>query len=281
MQRQNKIIIVLLIISLVFNVYTISSIHNLRERIANDFKYYLETTVGEEVDEINDTVNQIKQEQQWLSKVDIKDGGIVDGIQFVKFSWQIKDYVSGSAVRFYYRKSGEDKFQQRIATAQTVGSFEAELEINKEDQPQWIVSYQYNDEDYKILKKEDKSPYLFEYYVVLDDGSRILSSDAKTINLKKIIQSYAFIEAEVLLNKEKIPSVIEFTCGENKIQPEKIILEVYNNNKVTETELKIETKGIAEWKSKDSSFDKLIARAQYKDGETFKKEIWNKNNSKI
>ena len=176
---------------------------------------------------------------------------------------------------FYYRKSGEENFKQLSAISKTNGSFGLNLELSKEAQPQWIVSYQYDDDDYGILRSNtfgNKYPYKYEYYIVLDDGSRILSSEVDSINFKKIIQVYSSIEADLFL-KAKIPCVIELSWGDGEIIPEKIVLEIYDHNKLTKEELQI-TNSSVEWQPDNISFDKLTIKAQYDNGKIFRKEIW-------
>ncbi len=175
---------------------------------------------------------------------------------------------------FYYRKAGEENFKQLSAISKTNGSFGLNLELSKEDQPQWIVSYQYDHNDYGILRSntfENKYPYKYEYYIVLDDGSCILSSEVDS-NLKKIIQVYSSIEADLFL-KAKIPCVKELSWGDGEIIPEKIVLEIYDHNKLTKEELQIADSSVA-WEPDNISFDKLIIKAQYDNGKIFGKEIW-------
>jgi len=276
LKKQNSIIIILLVLSLAFNVYTIIKLNNLRELTANDYSYYLEKTVGEDLDEIKDIIHQINEEQQWISEVEVNDGGILGDKQIVKISWQIKDFISGSKVRFYYRKSGQEEFQQIPVTSQSIGTYNLELGIENENQPQMIVSYQYNDEAYGIL--QDKSPdykslYNYEYYIVLEDGNHISCSEIKVINLKKMIQKYSFVEAEVFINKEKKPSAIKLQWDEETIIPDKIVLELFDNDKITEAKLKIDDEGTSEWKSDNLSFNKVIVRVQYDDGKILIKEL--------
>jgi len=275
--KKDKIIISLLAVSLIMNAYAIFRISELRELVVHDFENYFDTTVEDELDEINDELSQIKQGQQWLSNVTIKNGGIVDNEQIINLSWQVKDYVSGSEVTFFYRRVGEESFRQLTAVSQTTGNFETKMEIDKEDQPQWFVSFRHGGQKKTISQIDKDSLYRFEYYVVLDDGNHILSSDVQDFSLEKILQIYSSIDVDISLDNEKMPSAIEFYVDEDKLQPDQFILEIYNDNAVTEDIIKIKNDEdmAAKWEAADYKFNKIIVKAQYEDGKTYQKEIWN------
>jgi len=92
------------------------------------------------------------------------------------------------------------------------------------------------------------------------------------------MQSYSTIDTDLTLDNKGIPSMIEFYMDEDKIKPEQLVLEIYHNGTVKEEVLEInKDKGTTEvWKADDHDFDKIIVKAQYADGKTFTKEIWNR-----
>lgn len=279
MKKHNNIIITLLIVSIIFNIYILLKMADLREDIAHDVQYDLEATLEEDIDEIRDEVNQIKKEQQWISKVKVENGGIINGQQIVDLSWEVNDFVLGSEVIFYYRKSGEEDFRKLTATSQTLGNFEVKLKVSKADQPDWLISYQYDDENYSRLKSnpsENPNIYQYEYYIALTTGEQFKRSEIKTTNLKKIIQKYSDLEIDIFVSKEKTPSVVECNWDKGKIMPDKIFLEIYKSSKSIEEKLTINNneENMAQWKGDVKSYDKLVLKVKYKDGKVFKKEIW-------
>jgi len=281
MEKQNKIILTLLTVSLIINCYMVLSINNLREITQNTNRYFED--VKENINDINDELEMIKKEQQWISDAEIKDGGVVDGKQILELSWIINDYILGSEATLYYRKSDEKDFKQIAVESKNTNSLMAVLKIDKEDQPEWSI--QYDDEEYL----EDKTGYIYNYYITLNDGSRVLTSDIKRINIKKYIekyiQSYFYPYIEVSFDKNKIPSGIDLAIKGvkgGKVAPKKAFIELCTNNKLAEEELNLESPEekyySGTWENDDQSFDKLIIKIQYEDGKEFEKEIWSKDN---
>ncbi|MGE4214033.1 MAG: hypothetical protein AB7E42_04545 [Anaerotignaceae bacterium] len=277
MEKQNKIIHSLLIVSLIINCYTVLSIIELRETTQNSKQYW--EYVKDNIEEIEDDLETIKEEQQWISNADIKDGGIVDGKQILELSWIINDYILGSEATLYYRKSDEEDFKQIAIESKNTNSLKAVLAIDKEDQPAWSIEY--DNEEYL----EDKTGYIYNYYITLNDGSRILTSDIKKMNVEKYIKSYFYSDIEVSFDKNKIPSEIDLEVKGvkgGKIAPKKAFIELYNNNNIMEEELNLESPDEdyygGTWENDNKSFDELVIKIQYEDGKEFQKEIWSKDN---
>jgi len=279
---QNKIIIVLLGASLLFNVYTVSKINELRGLVAHDIQYYSERIYGEELDEIRDIIDEIKQENQWISDVDIQYVGNTGDKQSVRFSWQLKDYAPGSDVSFFYRKSGEEEFKQIPAESRTDGNFVAELELEREAQPEWMISQEYEKKEggaSEVVSVKNLTSHEYEYYITMNDGSRILSSEVESAGLGKIVQEYAPMEVDLYLGKDNRPSYVDLYWDGGKTEPSKIVLEIYDKNKLVESEPKPDPdeKHTLHWKSGDTDFDKLVVKVTYENGKEFEKEIWNEN----
>jgi hypothetical protein len=238
----------------------------------------MEAKYGDELDEIRDMVGQIQEDQAWLSDIEIKAAEATEGKPVMTFSWQIKDYTEGSEVRFHYRKSGEEAFQQLTANTMSTGSFEVQLELEAETQPQWFIDTRYDGKDNQIAGKVETNSYTLEYYISVDNGNRVISSSIERTNLQKIITIYSGIETNVEINKNNLPHRIKFYWDEDKYRPEKVALEVYNGSSVVKEELKTkDERNEVVWQPSTKSFSKLVAIVQYEDGKTFQKEIWNEN----
>ena len=281
MVKHNKIITILLVISLILNIYTLFKINATRDIIADDFNFYLET-VFKDLDEIKDMIIQTKKERQWISKIDIERSENAYGNPKVKFVWMIKEFIPDSKVVLYTRKSGDENFQQLPVSSLTEGRFSSELEIKVEDGPEWDLSYEYDNKDYRgldnIYPPLENSPYVYEYYVASYDGTRLQTSEMENANLYKFLKAKSTIDIEITINSEKEPSIIDFSFDRENNMPNEIIIEIYDGNEINEEIVKVDKlKGFGVWESDGKIFNKLVIRAEYGKEKIFKKEIWDKN----
>lgn len=189
MDKGMKIVLAILAVSLLLNIRTYMEVSDLNYRL-NDLTQN-RTTIIDEMNDMREMINEIKEQQQWITPVQIEPGALVDGKQNVRFSWQIKDYPLGSPVSFCYRQVGNQEFQEIAAISQTGGNFEVEVGIEQEDQPSWSVEYKD-----KVLSKygEQSASSTYEYYITLKEGARLKSSEMDRVNLEKLGKKYASLE---------------------------------------------------------------------------------------
>lgn len=246
---------------------------NIHKQVNSDALFNLSASLKNDLDEIQDSVYQIKEAQQWVSIKNVKLKNISNNNQAIFFLGRIKEYTLDSDVTFYIRKSGEDNYNKLPIDLQKNGEFTVEFEINKEDKPTWIVSYIYEN-DTKSL--QNNSPYIYEYYITLNSPNKLLNSEVENINLKRFIQIYEEPEVKVIMNREDTPSAIELQWDNSGIMPQKAYIEIYKDNTINEEEFEFDDEEeMAKWKSNNKSFEKLTIRVEYENNKSFKKEIWN------
>lgn len=274
MEKYLKSICVLLFISILLNFYTISKINDLREIIGRDVGNLVQGIVEDDLEDIKEEIKEIKEDQQWISKIDVEHVKSESDIQLFKFNWNIKKYKPGSEVIFYCKNSEEDTYEQLMVETLSQGNYSAELQFTVAEEPEWIIRDVNNEGNINTL---NVSSNIYEYYVALNDGAQVLTSSVENINLSKLSKLYSTIHAEIMTNKDNEPMEVKLFSEEYEINTEALILEIHNGNSIEE--LKADGEKLwGKWVINDKAFDKLIIRAEYEDGKTFMKEIWNKSN---
>ncbi len=275
MEKHIKLILILLSASLILNFYTISKINQMSDLTKREIRSLIEGIVEDDLEDINEEIKQIKENQRWISYIEVSQVGADGNMQTYKFNWSIKDYKLDSKVIFYCRNSENDTYEQFDVNEISQGNYVAELQITFTDGPEWVIRYTDNSGHINTIK--NISPNIYEYYVALEDGDHIVTSGVESINLSKLSQPYSEIHAEIMTNKENKPMQVKLFINENKINTKNLILEVHNGNSKEEFSADNE-KLWGSWVLTNKAFDKLIIRAEYENGETFNKEIWNESN---
>lgn len=242
--------------------------------IRDDVRSLIQGIVEDDLKDIKEEIKQIKEDQQWISKIDVSHIGSISDKQLFKFDWSIKESKSGSEVIFYAKNSEQDTYEKLKVYSMSQGYYSAELQIPVVDGPEWVIRHSDYEGDIDTL---NFSPNIYDYYVVLQDGERVLTSNVENINLSRLSQLYSTIHVEMMTNKDNKPIEVKLFSEENKINTKALILKVHSGNSIEEFEADGE-KLWGSWVLNDKAFDKLIIRAEYEDGKAFSKEIWNKSN---
>ncbi|MCG8483923.1 MAG: hypothetical protein MJA31_11485, partial [Clostridia bacterium] len=154
----------------------------------------------------------------------------------------------------------------------TQGCFEAEIEMKLLEQPIWTVEYE-TDYDYDEVEKD----YECEYYVSVNEGDRIISSEIQKMDIGKLMAAYNAINVEVMFHDHK-PQDISI-AWDSKGQPVKrIYAQIYLEKRLLEEkELDKRKKNWIDWDVSNLNYDTLILCVEYEDDRVFKKEIWGKS----
>lgn len=296
--------LVLLVISLVLNIYTASKLSGLTNKVnalwvSRIDKTALETVIRQGITDLQSLLRQIREEQRWVTPVKVEPGKRSKDKQKIKLSWQIKDYPQGAPVTFYYREPGAAKFKSLPATPVGGGHFQVELEMKCKLAPDWGISQVYKENaversresTVESVSKSNCSSYVYDYYIALKDGNRIRSSEVETIDLGKVpMMLVAPLQVKLEIDKYKDQfkvTLLERSTKEPEIKVDRVLLEVYHNNKkLAEEEVPVARKEkhgnweipIYElvWNPKGQPFDYLYLRVEYENGETVRQEIFSK-----
>lgn len=297
--------LVLLVISLVFNIYTAIKLSVLTSKVNALWnnridKTALENVVHQGITDLQSLLRQIREEQRWITPVKVELGKRSKDIQKIKLSWQIKDYPQGAPVTFYYREPGAANFKPLPATSVGGGHFQVELEMKSKLAPYWSISQVYKDYKENVAKRSDESTrisasnyssHVYDYYIALQDENRIRSSEVETIDLGKVsMMLVAPLQVRLEIDKDNDQfkvTLLERSTKEPEIKVAGVLLEVYHDNKkLAEEKLSITQKEkhvdwempIYEvvWNAKGQPFDHLYLRVEYENGEKVWQEIFNK-----
>ncbi|WFA08731.1 hypothetical protein [Tissierella sp. Yu-01] len=270
---RKNVIFILLIVNIISTCYLFSRLNKITTsiQIIGD-----ETqTIMNKISEVDNSVHYLKKYNNWISEIDVEYGGVVNENKSIKFSWEIKDFASNSDVKFYYRRLGEDNFNI-LPVSFSGGKYFSLLEINIEGLgPDWSLLYTDKKEPYGF-KSGEVSPYTYEYYVEFIENDMHLISELEQRNLSKLVQVYATIDMNIKIERDKVRDIL-FELKEGKVAPKSIILEKYYGDKVIEENIEIDiSNNRSNWESKGKSFDKLVVRVEYHNGQVFSEEIWSK-----
>jgi len=293
LERWFRVAVLLLALSVLLNIWAIYRLRILSEEVIAIRLLPIGTTdIERRIAELEAMLRQIREEQRWITPVQPELGTRVGDTQKVKLTWQIKEYPPGASVTFYYRERGADEFEAMPATSAGLGRFQVELEIERQVAPQWVISRVYKG---KTAVRTDQvalpTPFshLYEYYITVEDGECIRSSEVGTIDLRKVsMMTVPPLQVQLEIDEEKDQvrvTLFERATREPEIKLARAFLEVYAGEvKLAEEELQVagtDRHGdwdvpiyeVVWWNSRGRFFDRLYLRVEYDNGETVRQDI--------
>lgn len=276
--NKNSLLIFLLIISITLNFYYIRKSSRQDNYISNREFNDMERILKRDLDEIYSEIIEIRKEISWLSDVDIKGYEKSDGTRGAKFSWNIKDYIDGTEVKFFNRETNDSEykgFQELAVIKEENGFFSVEMGIAVEDEPRWEIQfYQLADNQGGGTSRGSGERYVYEYYISMKDGNHTVTSDIKEVDFY-LDELAGYSPLFIDLTKRDSNFAIDVGFYDHKEYPIEIILEIYNGEDKKEEFIQMyEERGYGTWETTDMDFDRIVARAKYSDSSVYIKEIW-------
>jgi predicted RNA-binding protein with PUA-like domain len=247
-----------------------------RDSLSKEFNE-ISISIKKDLDEMNYNLIKLEKELSWISDVAVESSKNTDGVINSKFTWKIKDYIEGAKVNFFYRKTGDNEFRQLAATQEKDGFFSVIIDFITINEPEWDIQY-HSLGNYEP-KEQNRQSYKYEYYITLNDGNRIMTSDVNKINLRNELSIYSVIDMTVRMKENRF--IVDVGFNGDKEIPIKVALEIYNGKEKKEESMEIDReKRFGIWETTETQFDRIVARAEYADGSIHNKEIWNEENIK-
>ena len=284
---------VMLVISLIFNYLILGEVQELKDdvRFLKSNSHEVDSLMQNVNDKINTTMTEFEKEQRWISPVKQETGVITGEDENIQLSWQVKDYIEGASVFFYYRLPDKEEFTELQAIPTGGGGFKVEIPVQLNFEPQWSISISHvNNHSMKTSEESGKSQsYHLQYYISVREGERIRSSEETLLSLNTGKNNlYAPLRVDVTISNDNQYNVnlSEFTKEKAKVEIKQAVLEVYKNGTlVTQKELEKQNNIKAyrhfdtTWVPEEQPFDQVMIKVEYNNGEIFQRDITGDFNS--
>ncbi|WP_078380775.1 hypothetical protein [Sutcliffiella halmapala] len=140
MEKNVKIIGSVLAVSIILNMFSISLLLKVREQ-SNEY-YYLLHQMNSDLNQVMVELNELKEENEWISEVEFIPNQKLSGSNEVMLSaeWVIKELESGATIIFAYKPIDENDWTEVEAKKVTTSSFQASLVIDTEREYEYQLS---------------------------------------------------------------------------------------------------------------------------------------------
>ncbi len=296
-------VVVVLCVSLLFNLFLLNKIDEVNNRINafNNSQHQMINTVNAQISQLNNSINELKDDQDWLSnmnfEVEVNEAEKNEAV--TNFEWQIKELQKDAEVVFNYKRSAEKEYTSVKPVNMGNGLFKVAVPVEVNPEPIWNYRVNvFNDSSKEYAIKESMEEYkrgnqlTFDYYVSVSQGDVIKSNEISTSHLENVgARYYGYLEVYTDINRNDNYSVF-LTSGKmnyNTVHLEEVHLIKYKDGELIESE-KLEPistiqegetpakSDIVEFHKKlsDEKFDysSLKLRVIYSDGSEFEREIY-------
>jgi len=305
MKHFKGIVVAGLCISLFFNYKLFTMLNNLDNKINNINSYQQDVirTVNSQIGSISNTINKIKEEQSWLSNVEVDtlfhetEKNKVD----VSFQWQVKELENNSEVIFNYSLGEKEEYIPIKAEDKGNGFFQVVVPIEVTMEPNWnfqVAGYNVDGKTMRAIEEKKEAFQMgnrvdFNYYISVSNGEVIKSSEISNARIGDIgTRYYGYLEVRTELNKNNNYnlSVISGKMHGTSTYLEEAYLKKYKDGNLVDEEklenINIVNEGgmperedtaIFENKSGDEmDYNSLVLKVVYSDGAVFEREVYSK-----
>lgn len=193
MGRSRYLLAGLLVISVCLNIYALNRIGDLTAAVRETQKEVsrIKDSVYYELDAVSESLQKIREDARWISRVSVTSGQPSNGIQPVTLGWQAKEYLVGSEVTLYLRKYGDSEFTPYPAESTGGGAFR--ITFDHVVRPEPLVTITFSDEGPSQSKREsvvseDSGVFRsgeYEYYVTMTDGREVKTTEVSYLDVKQ------------------------------------------------------------------------------------------------
>jgi len=269
----------------------------------SNYQHQVISAVNSQVSNINNTINKIKEEQSWLSAVNVET--VFDETDRnkagVSFEWQVKELQNNSEVIFNYKKDNDKEYTSIKAVAKGNGFFGVAIPVEIKPEPNW--SYQIFDRsgnagrtEMKIEEKkeayENERRLSFDYYVSVSHGDMMKSGEVNIARIEDIgARYYGYLEVRTEINKNSnySLSVMGGKMYDTSIYLKEAYLKKYSDGQLIDEENLVEENVIYEggmparedtavFRTKPSEekmdYSSLVLKVVYSNGSIFEREVY-------
>lgn len=296
MKKINIILIVLIVligILIILNIRLGGKVNTLE----NDLNYLqsnisrMESNITSVPSQVSNVLNQMKEEQSWISPIRIDVENEDNKNLNLKASWQIKDYRKGSTVLFHYRTEGEE-FKAIEATDKGGGFFEVVVPMEIKLEPVLYLNISQTQEQATAMEVTESSPQRIKgeentlaYYISVENNDNIRSNEIEQRNLDGFSKGvYGNLQGSLHISNDKIfnVSVRQYWDQQGVIRISSATLKEYKNDELVSTndlEQIPEEKGIyhVTINNENQEFNRLVLDIEFEDGTKLEEEIYRKH----
>ena len=304
--RVFKIIVVGgLCLSLAFNGVMFSKINNIENRMntLSNYQHQMINAFNAQIGQISSTVNQIKEDQRWVSAVSVKtemNDADKKEIRMI-FEWQVKELQNNSEVFFNYKRTEEEGYHSIKAEDLRNGFFRVVMPIEATLEPVWNAyildrGSRSTNEPIRVIEgriesKERVNQVSLDYFVSVDHGDLMKSSEVNTVHIEDMgARYYGYIEVttDIDRNNHYSLSVINVKASNTSSYLNEVHVKKYRDGQLIEKEelektsvmyegdtpAREDTTEFYKSASEEFNYDRLVLKAIFSDGSTFESEIY-------
>lgn len=292
--------------SLLTNYILLTKLDEMDNKINNisGYQHQVISTVNSQVGNINNTINEIKEEQSWLSAVNVETifSDVDKNSVVVSFEWQVKELQSNSEVLFNYRM-GEDKDYKSIQVEDKGnGVFGVVMMVDVKPEPTWHIQVSSNNMSKGQMevieeKKEAlqmKNRVNFNYFISVSHGEILKSSDINIARIDDIgVRYYGYLVVHTDINKNNnySLSVMSEKMHDTSAYLKEVYIKKYSGGQLVDEEKLVKENVTYEdgttaredpmvFNIKPSEekmdFSSLVLKVVYSDGSVFEREVYSK-----
>lgn len=287
-------------ISLLSNYIMFSKLDSMDNKINSVFNNQSQviSIVNSQAGNINNAINKIKEEQSWLSVINLETE--VDETARNKanlsFEWQVKELENNSDVLFNYSYGEDKKYTSMKPEAKGNGFFRVVVPVQVKFEPNWnsrIVGNNISEREMRVIEEKEKTERLnrrFDYYVSISNGEITKSGEINTTHLEDIAtRYYGYLEIYTSINENNFQ--VSLTHGKafsTSVQLKEVYLKKYKDGQLVEEEELAKENIVYEngepareattvFHTKPSQekmdYSSLVLKVVYSDGSIFEREI--------
>ncbi len=299
------VVVAVLAISLLINISLMLSMSEMKNRVdqISNNQMQLMNNISSQTNTVSMMLDDFKREQSWITpiRMDMKGGDPAGGSAVVNFEWQIKELPQNADVVFHYKIGEEQEYRSVPATAAQEGLFQVSLPIDVEIEPEWLFyttisnggnmaaeeARSINEE----MRKADTERNQISYYVTSTSGEMVKSSEVEAAHLGEIgTRYYGALDVNVHLERNSYNVSVAVVKNDSKAELEKATLLKFKDETAAGKEELVSDKEkesagqpagtptVFHRKSPGGKIDfmRLVLEVEYSNGETFRKEIYEK-----
>ena len=196
--------IILLILVLIISWSALNATRSVRQQMQSiqGELHNLRSQVTHEIGSIRGTVQTIRDDARWYTPPRFEVTGMEDTTAVIKLSWNLQEYTAGSTVTLNYRYGDQTVFNEVEAIEESSGLYAVEFPIQKPMEPNWHLSVSSTpgnsaaagrtNREQAVSVSEKKvwgpgsSSMQLKYYIALQEGETIRTSEQHTMDLDKL-----------------------------------------------------------------------------------------------
>jgi len=293
--------------SLLSNYVLVRRLDVMDNKINNisNYQHQVISTVNSQVGNITNAINKIKEDQSWLSAVNVDT--VINGSDknkaIVNFEWQVKELENNSEVLFNYKKNDEQEYKSIKVEDKGNGFFRVVMPVEIHPEPNWnyqIIDRGTNTGERQMRVIEEKEAYerenrlTFNYYISVSHGDMIKSGEINIAPIEDVgARYYGYLEVRTDIDRDNnySISVMSGKMSDSDIYLKEAYLKKYRDGKLLEEEkleereivyeggipAREDTKDFYTKSSKEKlDYSNLVLKVVYSDSSVFEREVFSK-----